>query len=147
MKDSAYLAQAQHQVEQALLSQISHSNGLADTDPRIQIDLLPYPKVKLEDDQTLSRNFGCLFIYCSLMFSSVMLTTRIVSEKERHITGSMRSTGMYDSAYCASPARRLFQLSPLHLLLSTYRLAALSFSFIASLMYLWPFVPHYSALS
>ena len=101
IKDSAYLAQAQHQVEQALLSHIGEQEGLT-SDANLDVSLVPYPKVKTSADQTVSQNFGSLFIFCALAFSAITLTTRVVSEKERHITGSMRSTGMLESAYWLS---------------------------------------------
>jgi hypothetical protein len=62
VKDSAYLAQAQHQLEQALLGHLASKYTHPTEEPELQIDLVPYPKVTLDAEDTLSRNFGGLFV-------------------------------------------------------------------------------------
>lgn len=97
--DTSFMLRAQRMVDEAILAWRAHSLGRSASDVSLELELRPYPRVRDQHGQTLTQVFGALFVYLSLMFSFLLTLTRIVSEKERHVAGAMRSIGMRDSAY------------------------------------------------
>ena len=52
--------------------------------------------------QNLGSRFSPFCINLAFTVPAIILIIRVVREKERHVTGAMRSTGLLDSAYWIS---------------------------------------------
>ena len=126
--ESAYLLRPQYQLEDTLVAHradqaagvdIAAALAAADGDEdsgdgdvsggggddgaaALELKLKAYPMVRDDEATTISQRFGALFVLCSLGFSSVIMTARVVADKERHVAGALRLAGVAPSAYWLS---------------------------------------------
>lgn len=63
----------------------------------LELALSAYPR--LSNDRPLSSRFGGLAVFLALTPTFFGLLTRVAQEKERHVTGTMRSIGLSQAAY------------------------------------------------
>ena len=60
------------------------------------------PRQRDPRTQNVGQRVGPLFINFAFTVPALITVVRLVREKERHVTGAMRSTGLRDTAYWAS---------------------------------------------
>ena len=68
----------------------------------IQLAITPYPRLRDPRQENIGERIGPAFINLAFTIPAIILIIRVVREKERHVTGAMRSTGLLDSAYWLS---------------------------------------------
>ena len=96
-KDSSLPLRAQRTIDDAIIAWRGDGAGRSTSGSGLDISLRPYPRLK--DSRGLGQQLGAFSVFIALIFSFLMLIIRVVTEKERHVTGAMRSTGLSDSAY------------------------------------------------
>lgn len=106
--ESSYFVQAQFQIDNALLwyrAKTSNNSAVsaAAAGSEMRLDFKPFPRLNDAADETVSRMYGSLFFQAALgCVPFVLMASRVTREKDRHITGIMRSTGLYDGPYWLS---------------------------------------------
>ena len=102
--DSALLLSAQRMVDEAALAVFARRAGRSTplAGSGLALTLKQYPKVRADADRSLSGSFGALFITMGLTLPMLAAVVRIVSEKEHHVAGAMRSIGVAPGAYWLS---------------------------------------------
>ena len=100
VKDTSLMLTAQRMLDEAIIAWRAQQAGRDPADVTLDLSLATYPRLK--NTRGIGQVFGAFTVYISLVFSFIMLVVRVVTEKERHVTGAMRSTGLLDSAYWLS---------------------------------------------
>lgn len=94
LPDSSMLLSAQRMVDEAILSAVAGKRGAA-----LEVRLNIYPQVPAEEPLSLTASFGSLFLTMALTLPVLGTVVRLVSEKEQHVAGAMRSLGVPSAAY------------------------------------------------
>ena len=100
VKDTSLMLKAQRAVDEALLALQAERAGRDPAEARIDLTLSAFPR--LEDTRGVASGFVPLAVFIATVFQFLMILTRVTSEKERHVAGAMRTTGLLDSAYWLS---------------------------------------------
>ena len=96
--DSSYILSAQRMLDDAAMSVMAERAGRAPSSAGLDLTLKMYPRVRAAEGETLSTSFGSLFFTMGLSLPMFATVVRVVSEKEHHVAGAMRSIGVAPSA-------------------------------------------------
>ena len=108
LPDSSMLLAAQRMVDEAALAVMGRAAGLPKAvvdSAALNVTLLQYPKVREDEGFSLSSSFGALFCVVGLTLPMLATVTRVVGEKEAHVTSAMTSIGV--PSICVHPLSRL----------------------------------------
>ena len=113
----SYLLSTQRMVDDALLAShapptsrsaggisagaASGSSNASHSASGVSLSVLSYPRLR-ENESSGIGAFVILFVAIALLISHVLMVNRIVSERERGVTGAMRAMGLLDTAFWAS---------------------------------------------
>ena len=102
LKDTSFMLIVQRMVDEAILVWRAEQRGLEPSEVSLDVSLLPFPRQQDPNEQNVGQRIGPLFYNLAFTVPAIVLIIRVVREKERHVTGAMRSTGLLDSAYWTS---------------------------------------------
>ena len=102
LKDTSFMLIVQRMVDESILAWRAEQAGKSATDVSFDVGLTPFPRMRDPKQQNIGSRIGPIFINLAFTVPAMILIIRVVREKERHVTGAMRSTGLLDSAYWVS---------------------------------------------
>ena len=91
-------ALAQRMMDEAILRMHSSSTG-SPPSASLEVRLKIFPRVEAVERTSLSGMYGSLFVVMALTLPTLASVVRLVSEKESHVAGAMRSLGVSSAAY------------------------------------------------
>ena len=102
LKDTSFMLIVQRMVDESILAWRAEQAGKAAADVSFDVGLTPFPRMRDPKQENIGSRIGPIFINLAFTVPAMILIIRVVREKERHVTGAMRSTGLLDSAYWIS---------------------------------------------